>query len=105
MTLVSDVKKRRRLNTSVKIARKQAFAYFDGFASHRRERIKAISLHMWPAYLNAYRNKVPGTDGKMVSDRFHIMRHVLVAVVRVKKHEHKVLMKAGDDTLSRSKYL
>jgi hypothetical protein len=26
MTLVSDVKKRRRLNTSVKIARKQAFA-------------------------------------------------------------------------------
>jgi hypothetical protein len=33
------------------------------------------------------------------------MRHVLVAVVRVKKHEHKVLMKAGDDTLSRSKYL
>jgi transposase len=38
-------------------------------------------------------------------DRFHIMRHVLVAVVRVKKHEHKVLMKAGDDTLSRSKYL
>jgi hypothetical protein len=48
---------------------------------------------------------VPGTDGKMVSDRFHIMRHVLVAVVRVKKHEHKVLMKAGDDTLSRSKYL
>jgi hypothetical protein len=30
---------------------------------------KAISLHMWPAYLNAYRNKVPGTDGKMVFDR------------------------------------
>jgi transposase len=67
--------------------------------------MKAISLDMWPAYLNAYRNKVPGTGGKMVSDRLHIMRHVLVAVVRVKKHEHKVLMKAGDDTLSRRKYL
>jgi transposase len=106
MTLVSDVKE-----TAVEYFgedRKEASlcAYFDGFASQRRERIKAISLDMWSAYLNAYRNKVQGTDGKMVFDRFHIMRHVLAAaVVRVKKLEHKVLMKGDDDTLSRSKYL
>jgi transposase len=41
----------------------------------------------------------------MVFDRFHIMRHVVDAVDQVRKQEHKALMKAGDDTLSASKYL
>jgi len=60
---------------------------------------------MWPAYINACRNNVPGADQKMVFDRFHIMRHVVDAVNKVRKQEHKALMKTGDDTLTRSKYL
>jgi transposase len=80
-------------------------AYFDAFAQQRREEIEAISLDMWPAYINACRDKVPGADDKMVFDRFHIMRQVLDAVDQVRKQEHKVLAEAGDDTLKRSKYL
>ncbi|MGO4611111.1 transposase, partial [Variovorax sp. 2RAF20] len=33
------------------------------------------------------------------------MRHVIEAVDKVRKQEHKALLKAGDDTLARSKYL
>lgn len=80
-------------------------AYFDAFPKERRESIEAISLDMWPAYINACRDKVPGADGKMVFDRFHIMRHVVEAVDKVRKLEHTALMKAGDDTLAKSKYL
>jgi transposase len=80
-------------------------AYFDAFAKERREQIEAISLDMWPAYINACRDKVPGADGKMVFDRFHIMRHVLDAVDKVRKREHKTLMQMGDATLTKSKYL
>jgi transposase len=40
---------------------------------------------MWPAYINACRDKVPGADSKMVFDRFHIMRHVVDAVDKVRK--------------------
>ena len=80
-------------------------AYFDTFPEERREKIEAISLDMWPAYISACRDKVPGADSKMVFDRFHIMRHVLDAVDKVRKQEHKTLMQAGDSTLSRSKYL
>jgi transposase len=80
-------------------------AYFDGFAQERLEQIEAISLDMWPAYINACRDKVPGADGKMVFDRFHIMRHVVEAVDKVRKQEHKALIQAGDATLTRSKYL
>jgi transposase len=80
-------------------------AYFEAFPKECRENVGAISLDMWPAYINACRDKVPGADDKMVFDRFHIMRHVVEAVDKVRKQEHKALMKAGDDTLSRSKYL
>ena len=79
--------------------------YFDVFPNEQRERIEAISLDMWPAYINACRDKVPGADTKMVFDRFHIMRHVVDAVDKVRKQEHKGLMQAGDHTLAKSKYL
>ena len=69
------------------------------------EAIEAISLDMWPAYVNACRSNVPGANEKMVFDRFHIMRHVVDAVDKVRKQEHKALLKVGDETLSRSKYL
>jgi transposase len=80
-------------------------AYFNAFPEAQRAGIEAISLDMWPAYINACRDKVPGADGKMVFDRFHIMRHVVDAVDKVRKLEHKTLMQAGDSTLARSKYL
>ncbi len=79
--------------------------YFEAFPEKRRKEIEAISLDMWPAYISACLDKVPGADGKMVFDRFHIMRHVVDAVDKVRKQEHKALMKAGDTTLSKSKYL
>jgi transposase len=79
--------------------------YFDAFPETSREQIEAISLDMWPAYIKACRDKVPGADDKMVFDRFHIMRHVLDAVDTVRKQEHKALQEVGDATLTKSKYL
>ena len=79
--------------------------YFDAFPKERREQIEAICLDMWPAYINACRDKVPGADDKLVFDRFHLMRHVLDAVDKVRKQEHKALLQAGDTTLTKSKYL
>lgn len=80
-------------------------AYFDAFPERSREQIEAISLDMWPAYIQACRDKVPGADNKMVFDRFHIMRHILDAVDKVRKQEHKALQETGDTTLAKSKYL
>lgn len=79
--------------------------YFDAFPEARRKEIEAISLDMWPAYINACRKGVPDADEKMVFDRFHIMRHVIDAVDKVRKLEHRALMKDGDATLAKSKYL
>jgi len=75
------------------------------FGEERCAGIEAISLDMWPAFINACRDGVPEADGKMVFDRFHIMRHVVEAVDKVRKREHKALMDKGDTTLVKSKYL
>ncbi|RLQ20139.1 ISL3 family transposase [Seongchinamella sediminis] len=79
--------------------------YFEALTEEQREAIEAISLDMWPAYIGACRRHVPDADSKMVFDRFHIMRHVLDGVDKVRKQEHKMLLRAGDERLSRSKYL
>lgn len=80
-------------------------AYFRAFTEEQRAGIAAISLDMWPAYINACQMHVPQAEGKMVFDRFHIMQHVGQGVDRVRKQEHKELLQQGDATLSRSKYL
>jgi transposase len=80
-------------------------AYFAAFDQEQRAQIEAISLDMWPAYINACNAQVPGAEDKMVFDRFHIMQHVSQGVDRVRKQEHKALLQHGDETLSRSKYL
>ena len=87
--------------------RKQASleVYFEAFEPEVRQALQAISLDMWPPYINACRDKVPGADQKMVFDRFHIMRHVVDAVDTVRKREHKALLDTGDTTLTKSKYL
>ena len=55
---------------------------------------------MWPAYIKACRANVPGANEKMVFDRFHLMRHVLDAVDKVRKREHKVRIPLKLDTHS-----
>jgi transposase len=80
-------------------------AYFQAFPLEQRQGIEAISLDMWPAFINACQTHVPQAEHKMVFDRFHIMRHVLEAVDKVRKREHRSLMKDGDTTLAKSKYL
>jgi len=105
MTLVCDLKE--ATVEYIGEDRKEASlaAYFEAFPTEQRKQVEAISLDMWPAYIAACRNNVAGADNKMVFDRFHIMRHVVDAVDKVRKQEHKALMKDGDATLAKSKYL
>lgn len=80
-------------------------AYFTAFTEAQRAGIEAISLDMWPAYIQACQACVPQAEDKMVFDRFHIMQHIGQGVDRVRKQEHKELLGQGDATLTRSKYL
>ena len=79
--------------------------YFEAFAPEALQGVQAISMDMWPAYINVCQEQVPEAKQKIVFDRFHIMSHVLAAVDTVRKQEHKALLSTGNTVLSKSKYL
>lgn len=105
MTLVCDLKEATVEYIGEERKEESLAAYFEAFSLEQRQAIEAISLDMWPAYINACEAQVPQAAQKMVFDRFHIMRHVLEAVDKVRKREHRELLEDGDATLSKSKYL
>lgn len=105
MTLVCDLEEATVEYVGDERKEESLAAYFKAFGTERCAGINAISLDMWPAFIKACRENVPGADDKMVFDRFHIMQHVGKGVDRVRKQEHKSLTAQGDNTLVRSKYL
>lgn len=105
MTLVCDLKEATVEYIGEERRQASLDAYFHAFDSQALQGLQAICMDMWPPYINACQDNVDQADQKIVFDRFHIMRHVIDAVDTVRKREHKVLLSAGDATLSRSKYL
>jgi transposase len=79
--------------------------YYLQFTKDQLARIKAVAMDMREPYFKATLKHVPGAAGKIVHDRFHIMKHVSEAVDRVRKQEHRELMGQEDHRLRGTKYL
>ena len=54
--------------------------------------------------MNSTRKHLPGADGKIVFDPFHIAKHLSEAVDQVRRKENKQLRAAGDDRLAGTRY-
>jgi transposase len=62
-------------------------------------------MDMWDPYISSTLEHVPGTHGKIVFDRFHVMRHVNEAVDTVRKDENRELVKKGIMDLKSPRYI
>jgi transposase len=62
-------------------------------------------MDMWEPYVQSTRAHLPGAAGKIVFDKFHVVKHLHDAVDLVRRGEHRVLRRAGDERLTGSKYL
>lgn len=80
-------------------------SYYKQFSRDELAKVKAIAMDMWDPYIAATNAHVPDADKKIVFDRFHIMRHVLEAVDKVRKNEHRQLSEADEQTLKGTRYL
>jgi transposase len=67
--------------------------------------IEAVAMDMWKPYIRSTRAYVPDADEKIVFDKFHIAKHLADAVDKIRREEHRELMRDGDGRLLRSKYL
>ena len=67
--------------------------YYRQFTAQQLERIRAVTMDMWVPYFKATIKNVPGAEGKIVHDRFHIMQHLGQAVDKVRRQENRELLR------------
>jgi transposase len=79
--------------------------YYSQFNREDLAVIKAIAMDMWDPYIAATKNFVPDAERKIVFDRFHVIRYVTDALDKVRRQEHKQLMKNGEEWLKGTKHL
>lgn len=104
-TIVSDIERSTIEYLADERTRESLEGFYRSLSPRQRDGIEAVALDMWDPYLTATQANVPEASRKIVFDRFHIMQHVGQAVDAVRKAEHRALRAAGDQTLTRTKYL
>lgn len=67
--------------------------------------VEAIAMDMSAAYVKAAKQVIPLAEEKIVHDRFHIMQLATQAVDKVRRAEHRRLLKENDDRLAKTKYV
>ena len=104
LTLVNDLARGRVLY----VAQDRKQSSLDGFwktlTPQQIGAIEAVAMDMWNPYIASVREHLPGADGKIVFDKFHIAQHLGGAVDKVRRKENKILRAAGDDTLVGTRY-
>jgi transposase len=67
--------------------------------------VEAIAMDMSASYVKAAKQVIPLAENKIVHDRFQVMQMATKAVDKVRRGEHRQLMKDGDDSLSKTRYV
>jgi len=79
--------------------------YYRGLNTRQLDSIESVCMDMWPAYIASTREHVPDADLKIAFDKFHVAKHLGDAVNKVRREEHKKLMKEGRDDLKNTRFL
>jgi len=103
VSLLTDLDRSRVLDVVEGRDRAACEKLFEGLSEEQREGVEAIAMDMWRAYINAAVEHLPQAD--IVHDRFHVSQHLNQAIDKVRKQEHRALMKEKDESLKNSKYL
>lgn len=104
MTLVTDLDSGHVLHVEPERKTESLGRYYALLSEKERESVEAVAMDMWPAFIRATREAIPGADEKIVFDRFHIMGKVGEAVDKVRRREHFALLRDGKTTLTGTKY-
>lgn len=103
ISVMTDIDGSRVLEVSEGRDEAAADALWEALPEAQRENVEAVAIDMWQAFENSVAKQVPNAD--VVHDRFHISKHLNEAVDKVRRVEHKALMKEKDETLKGTKQL
>lgn len=76
--------------------------YFESIGEENSSRICAVSMDMWDPYIASTRSHIDDAESRIVFDRFHIMKHMNMALDDVRKEESRSDRR---DLLRKSRYI
>lgn len=79
-------------------------SYYNTLTDEDKVGIESIAMDMWPAYIKATLDNIPSAREKIAFDKFHVAKYLGDAVDKVRKQEHKTLMRDGYEDLKGTKY-
>lgn len=104
VTIVSDQQTGHVLHVAEERTKEGLKHWYGTLTTGQREAIESISMDMWPAFINATLECIPGAGEKIAFDKFHIAKYLGDAVDKVRRQEHKALLAQGRDELKGSKH-
>ncbi len=104
VTIVSDQKAGTVLHVGSDRKKQGLKDWYGSLSEEQREAIESVSMDMWPAFIHATLESIPGAEGKIAFDKFHVAKYLGEAVDKVRRQEHKVLMSEGYEDLKGSQY-
>jgi transposase len=105
VTVITDLVSKKVLHVADGRKKETLTSYYASLGKEGRRKLEVVAMDMYPAYITATQEALPSAQRKIAFDRFHVVRHLLDAVDRVRRQENRVLRKEGDDTLVGTKWL
>lgn len=102
VSVMTDIDGSRVLEVAPERTIEACDSLWNTFSDEQKDNIKAVAMDMWQAFETSTSGNVPNAD--IVHDRFHIAKYLGEAVDKVRRAEHKALMKVGDERLKGARY-
>ena len=102
VSVITDRDRRVVLEVLEDRKKETVLAWLDTLSPEQLQKIETVSMDMWEAFINAFKERLPEADRKICFDRFHVAGYFGKAVDKVRIAEHKALGK--DSILTRTKH-
>ena len=79
--------------------------YYNTLSHEQLSSITAVSMDMWDPFMSSTMEHVPDAGRKIVFDRFHVMKHVNLAVDSTRKKENRMFLEKGLSDLKGTRYI
>ena len=79
-------------------------SFYEGLGEKYRAAVESVSMDMWRPYISATLAMIPDAVMKIAFDRFHVAKHLGDAVDKVRRAEHRALVKEGNGILVGTKW-
>ena len=102
-TVVYDLDKRRLIWIGAGRDKATLRRFFQWWGKQRTAAIQGVCCDMWQNYIDVVTEYCG--EQVIVFDKFHIIRHLMEAIDKVRRMEAKTLAEAGNDILKGSRYI